>query len=206
MLSAKDVLGLSPVIPVVTLESAADAVPVARALAKGGVRIIELTLRTPSALESVRLIAREVPGVLVGAGTIVTADQADAAVAAGAGFLVSPGHSPRLLEAMTRLNVPVLPGVATVSEVLTVLEFGLYEMKFFPAEQAGGRAYLAAVGAPLPQVTFCPTGGITAASAPDYLGLANVQCVGGSWLTPADAVREKQWDRIAALAKTAAAL
>jgi 2-dehydro-3-deoxyphosphogluconate aldolase/(4S)-4-hydroxy-2-oxoglutarate aldolase len=142
----------------------------------------------------------------VGAGTILTPGQADAAVQSGATFLVSPGITPALLASMLSLDVPVLPGVATVGEVMAVLEAGLDAMKFFPAGPAGGPSYLAAIGAPIPHVQFCPTGGISLATAPDYLKLPNVACVGGSWLTPADAVAAKDWDRITDLAGGAAAL
>lgn len=206
MADASTVLDTSPVIPVVTIDDPQDAVPLAQALADGGVGIIELTLRTESALTSLKLIADEVPDILVGAGTVLTPEQADAAVAAGARFLVSPGVTPALLTSMLSLDVPVLPGVATVGEVMAVLEAGLDSMKFFPAGPAGGPPYLAAIGAPVPQVRFCPTGGISLATAPDYLALANVACVGGSWLTPADAVAAKDWDRITGLARGAAAL
>ncbi|MFC9772140.1 MULTISPECIES: bifunctional 4-hydroxy-2-oxoglutarate aldolase/2-dehydro-3-deoxy-phosphogluconate aldolase [unclassified Pseudarthrobacter] len=206
MADASGVLGVSPVIPVVTIDDPQDAVPLARALVGGGVKIIELTLRTASALTSLKLIAEEVPEILVGAGTILTPQQADDAVAAGAQFLVSPGVTPALLTSMLRLDVPVLPGVATVGEVLAVLEQGLDTMKFFPAGPAGGPKYLAAIGAPVPHVQFCPTGGISLATAPDYLKLPNVACVGGSWLTPADAVATKDWARITTLASGAAAL
>lgn len=206
MADASAVLNTSPVIPVVTIDDPQDAVPLARALADGGVGIIELTLRTGSALTSVKLIAEEVPEILVGAGTILTPAQADAAVAAGARFLVSPGVTPALLASMLSLDVPVLPGVATVGEVMAVLDAGLDAMKFFPAGPAGGPKYLAAIGAPIPQVRFCPTGGISLATAPDYLALPNVACVGGSWLTPAGAVQAKDWDTITGLARGAAAL
>ncbi|CAM3091689.1 KHG/KDPG aldolase [Arthrobacter ulcerisalmonis] len=206
MADASGVLKLSPVIPVVTIEDPADAVPLARALLAGGIGVIELTLRTPTALTSMRLIADEVPDIVVGAGTILTPGQADGAVAAGAQFLVSPGATPALLTAMNSLEVPVLPGVATVGEVLMVLDHGLTAMKFFPAGPAGGPAYLAAISALIPHVTFCPTGGISLATAHDYLRLVNVSCVGGSWLTPADAVVAKDWTRVEELAAGAAAL
>ncbi|MEV7573809.1 bifunctional 4-hydroxy-2-oxoglutarate aldolase/2-dehydro-3-deoxy-phosphogluconate aldolase [Pseudarthrobacter sp. NPDC089323] len=206
MADAPAVLNVSPVIPVVTIDEPQDAVPLARALADGGVKIIELTLRTESALTSLKLIATEVPEILVGAGTILTPAQADAAVAAGARFLVSPGVTPALLSSMLALDVPVLPGVATVGEVMAVLEQGLDTMKFFPAGPAGGPGYLSAIGAPIPHVRFCPTGGISLATAPDYLKLPNVACVGGSWLTPAAAVAAKDWARITVLASEAARL
>ncbi|MDQ0675995.1 2-dehydro-3-deoxyphosphogluconate aldolase/(4S)-4-hydroxy-2-oxoglutarate aldolase [Pseudarthrobacter siccitolerans] len=206
MADASGVLRISPVIPVVTIDDPQDAVPLARALADGGVKIIELTLRTESALTSLKLIANEVPDILVGAGTILTPAQADDAVAAGAQFLVSPGVTPALLTSMLSLDVPVLPGVATVGEVMAVLESGLDSMKFFPAGPAGGPNYLAAIGAPIPHVQFCPTGGISLSTAPDYLKLPNVSCVGGSWLTPASAVAAKDWGRISSLASEVAAL
>jgi 2-dehydro-3-deoxyphosphogluconate aldolase/(4S)-4-hydroxy-2-oxoglutarate aldolase len=206
MADASDVLRISPVIPVVTIDDPQDAVPLARALADGGVKIIELTLRTDSALTSLKLIAEEVPDILVGAGTILTPAQADAAVSAGAQFLVSPGVTPALLAHMLTLDVPVLPGVATVGEVMAVLESGLDTMKFFPAGPAGGPAYLAAIGAPIPHVRFCPTGGISLGTAPDYLKLPNVSSVGGSWLTPAAAVAAKDWGTITSLAREASTL
>jgi 2-dehydro-3-deoxyphosphogluconate aldolase/(4S)-4-hydroxy-2-oxoglutarate aldolase len=206
MADATSVLNVSPVIPVVTIDDPQDAVPVAQALADGGIRIIELTLRTETALTSLKLIANEVPDILVGAGTILTPGQADAAVTAGAQFLVSPGVTPSLLGHMLALNVPVLPGVATVGEVMAVLESGLEAMKFFPAGPAGGPSYLAAIGAPIPNVHFCPTGGISLATAPGYLKLPNVSCIGGSWLTPRRAVEDRDWAQITGLAREAAAL
>lgn len=206
MADATHILRVSPVIPVVTINDPRHAVPVARALADGGVRIIELTLRTDSALESLKLIAEEVPEILLGAGTILAPGQADAAMDAGAQFLVSPGVTPALLAHMLTLEVPILPGVATVGEVMAVLERGLHAMKFFPAGPAGGPAYVAAIGAPIPHVQFCPTGGISPASAPDYLRLPNVSCVGGSWLTPSDAIENGDWQRITELAQQAVTL
>ncbi len=203
MADATHILKVSPVIPVVTIDDPRHAVPVARALADGGVRIIELTLRTDSALESLKLIAEEVPEILLGAGTVLTPGQADAAVAAGAQFLVSPGVTPALLGHMRTLDVPILPGVATVGEAMAVLEQGLLAMKFFPAGPAGGPDYVAAIGAPVPQVQFCPTGGISPASAPDYLSLPNVSCVGGSWLTPRNAIENGDWKLITELAQQA---
>ncbi|WP_433859884.1 bifunctional 4-hydroxy-2-oxoglutarate aldolase/2-dehydro-3-deoxy-phosphogluconate aldolase [Streptomyces kronopolitis] len=200
------VLGLAPVLPVVVLHDVADAVPLARALVAGGLPAIEVTLRTPAALDALRAIAEEVPGAVPGAGTVLTPAQAGAARAAGARFLVSPGFSPRLLGAMRDSGVPFLPGVSTASEVVTLLEEGVTEMKFFPAEAAGGTAYLASLAAPLPQARFCPTGGIGPASAPVYLALPNVGCVGGSWMLPAAARAAKDWGRVRQLAAQAAAL
>lgn len=200
------VLDLSPVIPVVVLRDAEHAVPLARALAGGGVRIVEVTLRSAVALSAIERIAAEVPDVLVGAGTVTSPSQVKDVVAAGAGFLVSPGSTPRLLDAMAGTGLPFLPGVSTVSEVLGLLERGITELKFFPAEAAGGRAYLKAIAGPLPQVRFCPTGGITPRTAPDYLALPNVGCIGGSWLAPADALLTGDWTRIKQLATDATAL
>ena len=206
MADATSLLRVSPVIPVVTIDDPRTAVPVARALADGGVGIIELTLRTENALTSLKHIADEVPDILVGAGTVLTPAQADAAVAAGAQFLVSPGVTPSLLGHMLTLGVPILPGVATVGEVMQVLESGLTAMKFFPAGPAGGPDYLAAIGAPIPQVQFCPTGGVSLGSAPAYLALPNVTCVGGSWLTPRGAIENEDWEQITGLAREAAGL
>ncbi len=200
------VLDIVPVMPVVAVDSTSDAVSIARALVDGGLPAIELTLRTPVALDAIRAIVAEVPEILVGAGTIVRPGQAALAQSAGAKFLVSPGTTGSLLHAMQDTGLPFLPGTATVSEVLAALEAGITELKFFPAEAAGGAAFLKSVAGPVPAARFCPTGGITAASAPSYLALPNVGCVGGSWLTPADAVAAGDWERIAKLAAEAAAL
>ena len=192
--------------PVVMIDRVEDAVPLARALVAGGLPAIELTLRTPAALDAIKAIAAEVPEILLGAGTIITPAQAEQAVEAGARFLVSPGSTPTLLTALLATGVPFLPGTASVSEVLAVLEAGVTEMKFFPAEAAGGAPYLKSIAAPVPAARFCPTGGITAATAPSYLSLPNVGCVGGSWLTPADAIEAGDWGRVTDLARAAAAL
>ncbi|MFD5803654.1 bifunctional 4-hydroxy-2-oxoglutarate aldolase/2-dehydro-3-deoxy-phosphogluconate aldolase [Streptomyces sp. NPDC127020] len=203
---ATSVLDLAPVVPVVVVDDLADAVPLARALVAGGLPAIEVTLRTPVAVDAIRAIADEVPGAVVGAGTVITPDQVGEVVAAGARFLVSPGWTDVLLDAMRASGVPFLPGVSTTSEVVALLERGVREMKFFPAEAAGGTAYLKALAAPLPQARFCPTGGIGPDSAPDYLALPNVGCVGGSWMLPKDAVSGCDWGRVEALARAAAAL
>ena len=204
--SESSLLSRVPVVPVVVVDDPAHAVPVARALVAGGLPVLELTLRTPVALDAIRAIASEVPEILVGAGTIVTPGQAKEALDAGAQFLVSPGSTPSLLGAMADTGLPFLPGTATVSEVLAVLEAGYTELKFFPAEASGGAAFLKSVAAPVPAARFCPTGGITAATAPSYLALPNVGCVGGSWLTPADALASGDWGRVTELARAAAAL
>ncbi|OAR25597.1 keto-deoxy-phosphogluconate aldolase [Streptomyces sp. ERV7] len=200
------VLDLAPVVPVVVLDDPADAVPLARALVAGGLPAIEVTLRTPAALDAIRAIADGVPEAVVGAGTVVSAAGVEDAVAAGARFLVSPGWTGGLLDAMTASGLPFLPGVATASEVVALLERGVREMKFFPAEAAGGTAYLKSLAGPLPGARFCPTGGISLASAPDYLALPNVGCVGGTWMLPPDALAARDWGRVEALAREAAGL
>ncbi|MGV9236506.1 bifunctional 4-hydroxy-2-oxoglutarate aldolase/2-dehydro-3-deoxy-phosphogluconate aldolase [Streptomyces nigra] len=200
------VLDLAPVVPVVVVDDPSDAVPLARALVAGGLRAIEVTLRTPGALDAIRAIADAVPEAVVGAGTVLTPEQVTWSVEAGARFLVSPGWTDSLLDAMRASGVPYLPGVSTASEVLALLERGVRELKFFPAEAAGGTAYLRSLYGPLPQVRFCPTGGIGPGSAPDYLALPNVACVGGSWMLPADAVAARDWARVETLAREAAGL
>jgi 2-dehydro-3-deoxyphosphogluconate aldolase / (4S)-4-hydroxy-2-oxoglutarate aldolase len=196
-------LNIVPVIPVVVVHDAADAVPIAEALVRGGLPVIELTLRTPAALSAIERIAAEVPGILIGAGTIVDSGQPKQAAAAGAQFLVSPGSTASLRDAMRDTGLPHLPGVATVSEVMTLLEEGYTEMKFFPAEAAGGAAYLRAIHSPVPAARFCPTGGVTPTNMAAYLANPNVGCVGGSWLTPADAVNRHDWAKVATLTATA---
>ncbi|TDC74112.1 bifunctional 4-hydroxy-2-oxoglutarate aldolase/2-dehydro-3-deoxy-phosphogluconate aldolase [Actinomadura sp. 7K507] len=203
---AEDLFDLAPVIPVVVLDDAGAAVPMARALVEGGLPVIEVTLRTPAALEAIERIAAEVPDAVVGAGTVAGAEDAERSAAAGARFLVSPGRTPRLQAAMVATGLPFLPGVATASEAMALLEDGITAMKFFPAEASGGAAFLKALAGPLPRIRFCPTGGVTPGNAADYLALGNVGCVGGSWLTPANVVRAGDWDRIRKLASEAAAL
>ncbi|MFD6549613.1 bifunctional 4-hydroxy-2-oxoglutarate aldolase/2-dehydro-3-deoxy-phosphogluconate aldolase [Streptomyces sp. NPDC058398] len=200
------VLDLAPVVPVVVVADVSDAVPLARALVAGGLPAIEVTLRTPAALDAIRAIAAEVPDAVVGAGTILTPEHVAGAVAAGARFLVSPGWTDGLLDAMKASGVPFLPGVSTTSEVVALLERGVREMKFFPAQAAGGTAYLKSLAGPLPQARFCPTGGIGPECAADYLALPNVVCVGGSWMLPADAVAARDWRRVEDLARAASAL
>jgi 2-dehydro-3-deoxyphosphogluconate aldolase/(4S)-4-hydroxy-2-oxoglutarate aldolase len=199
-------LDVAPVIPVVVINEVAHAVPLARALVTGGLPIIEVTLRTSAALDGIRAIADEVPEITLGVGTIVTADQAAAAVQAGAQFLVSPGASDRLLDGLQSVGVPFLAGTASPSDVVRLLERGITEAKLFPAEVVGGVAMLKALAGPFGGVRFCPTGGITAASAPDYLALSNVGCVGGTWVAPAGLQAAGQWDRITEIAVAAAAL
>jgi 2-dehydro-3-deoxyphosphogluconate aldolase/(4S)-4-hydroxy-2-oxoglutarate aldolase len=199
-LTGTSLLDRVPVIPVVVLHDPDHAVPVAEALVEGGVPVIELTLRTPAALRCIEEIATRVPQILIGAGTILAPQDARDARSAGAQFLVSPGTTDTLAEAMRATGLPHLPGASTVTEVLRLLELGYSEMKFFPAEVSGGIGFLKAIGSPVPQARFCPTGGITEATAPSYLALPNVGCVGGTWLTPADALTERDWQRITRLA------
>lgn len=201
-----DLLALSPVIPVAVVHEVEHAVPLARALASGGVGVIEVTLRTEAGLEAVRRIAGEVPEIVVGAGTVTAPEQAAQCEQAGAKFLVTPGSPPRLLDAALDTGLAVLPGAATLTEMMTLLNRGLPEMKFFPAVPAGGTAYLSAVHGPLPAARFCPTGGITPANAAEFLVLPNVGCVGGSWLTPRDALEAGDWDRVRDLATAASGL
>lgn len=196
---------LAPVIPVLTVEDAGQAAPLARALVAGGLPVIEVTLRTPAALAAIAAMAA-VEGAVVGAGTLLSPADVAAAAAGGARFAVSPGTTAALLDAVAATGLPFLPGAATASEVMALLERGFRVQKFFPAEVAGGVAALKALAAPLPQVAFCPTGGITAALAPSYLALGNVLCVGGSWVTPAAALGAGDWRRITALAREAALL
>lgn len=204
-LHAAEICRLAPVIPVLVIDDPALAGPLAAALVAGGLPALEVTLRTPAALEAIRAMA-EVPGGVVGAGTLLTPADVRAAKAAGARFGVSPGATDRLIAACEDAGLPLLPGAATASEIMALLERGYTVQKFFPAEQAGGAAYLRSIGAPLPQVRFCPTGSISLQRAPDYLGLDNVLCVGGSWVAPKAALARGDWSAITALAAEAAAL
>ena len=196
----------TPVVPVLVIDSVATALPLARALVDGGLRTLEITLRTPAALDVIRALAAEVEGAVVGAGTVLTAGQYQDAERAGARFVVSPGATDELLAAAAASAVPFLPGAATASEVMRLLERGYRCHKFFPAEPAGGVAYLEALASPLPEARFCPTGGIDVGKAHAYLSLPNVLCVGGSWVAPKDALATGDWPRITALARAAAAL
>jgi 2-dehydro-3-deoxyphosphogluconate aldolase/(4S)-4-hydroxy-2-oxoglutarate aldolase len=205
-LTTEALLALDPVIPVVVLEDAEHAVPLARALVAGGLHTIELTLRTPAALPAIAQIAAEVPELIVGAGTIADAAQVDAARVAGARFLVSPGATPRLLDAMDASGLPFLAGVATPSDVLTLLERDIACAKLFPAAVVGGIAMAQALGGPFPHVRLCPTGGIDADSAADWLALPNVACVGGSWLTRGPLRDQQDLQRVTTLARAASAL
>lgn len=199
------VCGLAPVMPVVVLEESARAAELASALVAGGLRAIEVTLRTPSALESIAAIAA-VPDAVVGAGTLITPEDVVAAKKAGARFGVSPGFTLDLLRAAREHDLPLIPGVASVSEAMQALQAGYSVQKFFPAATNGGPAALKAIGGPLPQIRFCPTGGVTPANAGEYLALPNVVCVGGSWVAPQAAIKAQDWAEITRLARDAAAL
>lgn len=204
-LKAAEICRLAPVVPVLVIDDIAHARPLAEALVKGGLPALEVTLRTGAALDAIRAMA-EVPGGLVGAGTLLTPADVKAAKAAGAMFGVSPGATERLLDACAEHDLPLLPGAATASEIMALLELGYSVQKFFPAEQAGGAAYLKSIGSPIPQVLFCPTGGISLKLAPDYLSLKNILCVGGSWVAPKDAMARGDWAAITTLAREAARL
>src|SRR6056297_364843 len=201
----RELCALAPIVPVLVVEDAATARPLAEALVAGGLPVLEVTLRTPAALDAIRAMA-EVPGGVVGAGTLLTPEDVMAAKSAGARFGVSPGATDRLLKACEDADLPLLPGAATASEAMALLERGYTVQKFFPAEANGGIPALKAIGAPIPQVRFCPTGGVSLSNAPAYLALSNPLCVGGSWVAPKDAVSAGDWGRIEELARAAAAL
>ncbi len=194
------------VVPVLTVARPGDALPLARALADGGLTTVEITLRTPVAISAINAIAEALPGVAVGAGTVRSPEQAQAVIAAGAKFIVSPGMTPRLIEAAQRWPVPFLPGAVTASEAMALADIGYRLLKFFPAEQAGGTATLKALAAPLSDIRFCPTGGVNADNARSYLSLTNVICVGGSWVAPTPAIEAGNWQQITELASAASRL
>lgn len=202
----EEVMDLAPVIPVLTIENIAHAVPLASALVRGGLRTIEITLRTEAALDAISAIARAVPGAVPGVGTVIGADDLSLAQAAGARFAVSPGYAADLVAAAADLGLPYLPGIATASEAMAAQRAGLRCLKFFPAEAMGGAKTLAALAGPYPSLIFCPTGGIGRNNTGDYLALGNVRCVGGSWVAPPDLVRGEDWDAICGLASEAAGL
>ncbi|WP_347332510.1 bifunctional 4-hydroxy-2-oxoglutarate aldolase/2-dehydro-3-deoxy-phosphogluconate aldolase [Marinimicrobium locisalis] len=206
-LSIEKIVQVAPVVPVMVVERLEDAVPLAKALYNGGLKVLEITLRTPVALDAIRAMVDALPDdAVIGAGTIVTPDDLKKAVEAGSTFLVSPGTTPELIEAAKASDVPLLPGIATPSEAMNLLAHGFTHMKFFPAEAAGGVPMMKSIGGPLPQITFCPTGGINLAKAPEYLSLPNVACVGGTWMAPKNLIAEKRWDEIETLAREAAQL
>jgi 2-dehydro-3-deoxyphosphogluconate aldolase/(4S)-4-hydroxy-2-oxoglutarate aldolase len=205
-MTLEEILKSGPVIPVVTIDDASKAVPMAKALVAGGIRAIEITLRTQAALDAVKAIAAEVPDAIPGVGTVLTVGHLSAAAHAGAKFAISPGATPALLAAARPGPIPYLPGVATASELMACLEVGITCCKFFPAAEAGGVAALKALYGPFPTARFCPTGGVDAKTAAGYLALPNVLCVGGSWITPRDALAAGDFARIEQLAREAAAL
>ncbi len=200
-----EVLQISPIVPVVVIENIKDAVPLAQSLIEGGIPIIEVTLRSSCALEAIELIAKNVPKMRVGAGTILNLTQLEQAQNRGAEFLISPGLTPSLLEHAKKKNMPLIPGVSSSSEVMQALELGYNTLKFFPAEYCGGVKLLNAFNGPFKGVKFCPTGGISADNMRSYLNLENVLCVGGSWLTPKDLIQNKEWDKITEICKRALA-
>ena len=204
--AVRAVMRTGPVIPVIVIDRLADAVPMARALVGGGIRVLEITLRTAAGLAAIDAVAREVPDAIVGAGTLTRPEEFEAVRRAGARFGVSPGFGAALAQAARDSGLPWLPGVMTPSDVIAARAAGLAALKLFPAAQAGGLGMLKALAGPFPDVVFCPTGGINAATTPDFLALPNVACVGGSWLTPADAVASGDWARVESLAREAAAL
>jgi len=206
MKTISEILALGPVVPVLTIDDVETAVPLARALAAGGLPAIEVTLRTAASPSAIKAIAAEVPEAVVGAGTILNPSHYEEAVTAGALFIVSPGSTPELIAYAKESKVPFLPGAATASEAMVLLRAGFTHLKFFPAEPAGGTKMLASLAPPLPALKFCPTGGISVEKAPEYLALPNVPCVGGSWVAPADAVKAHDWGKIEALARAAAGL
>lgn len=202
--SIKEIMNTSPVVPVMVINKLEHAVPLAEALVKGGLKVLEITLRTPVAIDAIKRIKAEVPGAIVGAGTVINLETLKQAIDAGSEFLVSPGVTESLIDAALNSGVPILPGVISPSEVMRLLEKGVTEMKFFPAEAAGGIPMLKSIGGPLPQATFCPTGGISPSNAAEYLALSNVACVGGSWMAPADLVDAEDWNEITRRAAEAA--
>ncbi|TCS35730.1 2-keto-3-deoxy-phosphogluconate aldolase [Paucimonas lemoignei] len=201
-----DIMHVSPVIPVIAIDQLDHAVPLAKALVEGGIRVLEVTLRTVHGLAAIRAIAEQVPDAIVGVGTLTRPEEFALALDAGAEFGVSPGLTPLMAEAARTTGLPLLPGVMTPSEVLVAREHGFEQVKLFPAMQAGGLGMLKAMAGPLPDITFCPTGGITQETAPQFLALNNVACVGGSWLTPRDAIHAGDWAAITRLAQAASAL
>lgn len=205
-MNAHDILSAGAVIPVMAIDDIHTAVDLAHALVEGGIPTLEITLRTEHGLKAIERIKKEVPNAIVGAGTVINGEQLKAVEDAGAVFTISPGFNIRFAEAAAKSNITVIPGIATPGELMLALEYGIDTMKLFPAEVVGGKKMLKALYGPFPQVKFCPTGGIKLETAPDYLKLPNVLCVGGSWLTPKQAVKNKDWDTITRLAKEASAL
>ena len=206
-LTINEILKIAPVVPVMVVERIEDAVPLARALYNGGLKVLEITLRTPCALDAITAMIEALPAdAVIGAGTIITPQDLEKAVKAGSAFLVSPGTTPALIEAAKASAIPLLPGVATPTEAMNLFVQGFAHLKLFPAEAVGGVPLLKSIGGPLPQITFCPTGGIDLARAPSYLALPNVACVGGTWMAPKELMKAGRWDEIERLAREAASL
>ena len=198
-----DIFAAGPVVPVLVIKDLDKAVPLAKALIAGGIKVLEVTLRTPVALDVIKKIADEVPEAIIGAGTVTNAQQLKQVVEAGAKFAISPGLTEALLEAGKGYDIPLSPGISSISDLMTAKDAGYDHLKFFPAEASGGVKALKSIGGPFPDVTFCPTGGIGPANYNDYLALSNVRCVGGSWVAPDDAIESGDWDKITQLAKEA---
>lgn len=196
MMTTDEIMRMAPVIPVMMIDDPTEAVPLSKALVDGGLKVLEITLRTPAAMEAIEVILGEVEGAVVGAGTVLEPRQLEQVGKIGCAFAVSPGFTPTLLDAASALPCPLLPGAASASEVMQLLERGYDRQKFFPAEAAGGAAFLKSIASPLPEAKFCPTGGIGAANAGTYLDLPNVLCVGGSWVVPQKAIKNRNWDLI----------
>ena len=202
----KDIMAISPIVPVMVINNVEHAVPLAHALVKGGLKVLEITLRTPAALESIRRIRAEVPEAIVGAGTIINIETLNKAIDAGAEFIVSPGTTDKMIDAALATGIPLLPGIANPSQAMCLLEKGITEMKFFPAEAAGGIPMLKSIGAPIPQISFCPTGGVSQKNVKEYYNRSNVACVGGSWMCAASLVDAEDWGEITRLSIEAIAL
>lgn len=206
-ITLKEIVEIAPVVPVMVIDNLDDAVPLATALYNGGLKVLEITLRTPIALDAIKAMVKALPGdAVIGSGTVITPEDLAASVNAGVKFMVSPGTTPALVAAAKACAVPLLPGIATPSEAMNLYTQGFHYLKFFPAEAAGGVAMLKSIGGPLPQITFCPTGGIDANKARSYLALPNVRCVGGTWMAPKNLIADKKWDEIEVLAREAANL
>jgi 2-dehydro-3-deoxyphosphogluconate aldolase/(4S)-4-hydroxy-2-oxoglutarate aldolase len=201
--SSEEIFNQGPVVPVLVIENVEDAVPIAKALIAGGINVLEVTLRTEAAMDVIRAIAKALPDVYIGAGTVTNREQLKAVTEAGAKFAISPGLTADLLQAGKEGTIPLIPGVSNISDLMKAKDAGYNHLKFFPAEAAGGVKALKSIGGPFPDITFCPTGGISPSNYKEYLALPNVKCCGGSWLAPADVIESKQWSKITELAKQA---
>ena len=201
--SSEEIFNQGPVVPVLVIENVEDAVPIAKALIAGGINVLEVTLRTEAAMDVIRVIAKELPEAYIGAGTVTNREQLKAVTEAGAKFAISPGLTADLLQAGKEGTIPLIPGISNISDLMTAKDTGYDHLKFFPAEAAGGVNALKSIGGPFPDISFCPTGGISPSNYKEYLSLPNVKCCGGSWLAPADVIENKQWSKITELAKQA---